>query len=311
MLAYFAAIQVGLPLLLIVAHALIPAGSWIGFLARVAALAIVIAAVALTGLWLFPPWWTPYVLLGLVALASWPAARRLRKANPRGRIWQATEILVAVVIVVWPGLQVVNAINGRAEQPGAIDLAQPLGAGRYLVMSGGHDLAINAHLMTLAPRFERYGGQSYAVDLIAIDGAGLRADGINPQDPARYVIYGVDVYAPCAGEVISAENGIADMPAGTRDREHMLGNHVLLDCDAAQVLLGHLAPGTVTVEAGDMIATGQVLGKVGNTGNTDEPHLHIHAQTRGTEDEPVNAQPLPITIEGQTLWRNMILDWRG
>ncbi|WP_051332823.1 M23 family metallopeptidase [Cucumibacter marinus] len=310
MLAYFAAIQVGLPLLLIVAHALIPAGSWVGFIARVAALAIVIAAVAMTGLWLFPPWWTPYALLVLVALASWPAARRLRSARQRGRIWQGAEILVALVIAVWPGLQVVNAMNGRADQPGAIDLARPLGDGQYLVMSGGHDLATNAHLMTLAPGFERYRGQSYAVDLIAVDGAGLRADGISPQDPAKYAIYGTDVIAPCAGEVISAENQVADMPAGTRDREHMLGNHVLLACDKAQVLMGHLAPGTVAVEVGDMVTTGQVLGKVGNTGNTDEPHLHIHAQTAGTGDEPVNAQPLPITIEGQTLWRNMILDWR-
>jgi murein DD-endopeptidase MepM/ murein hydrolase activator NlpD len=42
------------------------------------------------------------------------------------------------------------------------------------------------------------------------------------------------------------------------------------------VLYAHMQPGSVTVKAGAKVKRGDVLGKVGNTGNTQAPHLHLH-----------------------------------
>jgi hypothetical protein len=50
----------------------------------------------------------------------------------------------------------------------------------------------------------------------------------------------------------------------------------------------------LAVRAGDSVAVGEPLGRVGNTGNTGEPHLHIHAQRPGTQDAPLSGGPLPI-----------------
>jgi hypothetical protein len=83
-------------------------------------------------------------------------------------------------------------------------------------------------------------GQSYGVDLVRINRVGLRVQGLLPADPEAYLIYGDSVIAPCAGQVVVAEDGAADMPPPQVDRAHMVGNHVILECDSIWIVLGHL-----------------------------------------------------------------------
>lgn len=47
-------------------------------------------------------------------------------------------------------------------------------------------------------------------------------------------------------------------------------------------MMAHLSPGSIQVKVGDHVNVGQPIAKVGNSGNTTEPHLHIQAQTIGT-----------------------------
>jgi len=61
---------------------------------------------------------------------------------------------------------------------------------------------------------------------------------------------------------------------------------------------------SVRVVAGQELQTGERLGEAGNSGNTGEPHLHIHAQTPGTADAPLAGTPLPIRIGGRYRYRN-------
>jgi murein DD-endopeptidase MepM/ murein hydrolase activator NlpD len=136
---------------------------------------------------------------------------------------------------------------------------------------------------------------------------GLRADGFLPADPAQYAIFGTPVYAPCDGTVIRTENNREDMPPPLPDREVIPGNHVLLDCGEFIVLLAHFKKGSVAVGKGQTIETGQMLGEIGNSGNTNEPHLHIHAQRRGTGEMPLDGEPLWMTFEGKFLVRNQLV----
>ena len=85
---------------------------------------------------------------------------------------------------------------------------------------------------------------------------------------------------------------------------------MILECDGVWVLLAHLRRGSVRVVAGQELQTGERLGEAGNSGNTGEPHLHIHAQTPGSPGTPLNGQPIPIRVEGRTLLRNEVVDWR-
>lgn len=97
----------------------------------------------------------------------------------------------------------------------------------------------------------------------------------------RYRIYGQPVHAPCDGTVVSAADHIDDQEPGAIRYQPLYGNHVWIDTGAEIVKLAHLRPGTVTVSTGDPVRVGQVLGEVGNSGNSSEPHLHLHAERDG------------------------------
>ena len=130
------------------------------------------------------------------------------------------------------------------------------------------------------------------------------AGGILPHDPAAYVIYGASVHAPRVGGVLTAVDGIQEMRPPATDRRSMAGNHVILRCGGVWVLLGHLQRGSLAVRSGDTVAIDAPLGRVGNSGNTDEPHLHIHAQQPGPADAPLSGDPLPILFGATYPTRN-------
>lgn len=303
------ALQVGVPLVLIVLNATLPTASLAGLLLRSFAVALAIVYAALAGIWLFPPWWTPYVLgaLHLVGVAIAFGRARGRLARRWGWLrWG--ELGAAVLGAGALAALLMPAIRGRAVPPEAVDLAMPLGPGTYLVTSGGTTGAINAHLATLnLERARDFRGQSFAVDLIGIDGLGLHANGIGPRDPGAYVIYGTEIRAPCSGEVLAATDGLPDMTVPEVDRANLTGNHVLLGCGDYVVVLAHMAPGSVMVAPGQGVAQGEPIGRVGNSGNTGEPHLHIHVQRGMPGDAPISGEPTWFTIEGRFLVRNDIV----
>ena len=276
------------------------------FISIAALVATYILAIGIAGLWLVLPWWLP---IGYAAVIVWTIARRLsgseqRTPPPPTVRGLATTALIGAAATLLLGI-VGLAIAGRQSPGIPIDLSLPLGSGTYIVVNGGSQTLINAHVGTLeAERFARYRGQSYGVDLVRINRIGLRVSGLLPPDPAAYLIYGDPVLAPCQGRVVLAEDGAPDMPPPQADRAHMAGNHVILECGSLWIVLGHPQRGSVAVQAGQITEVGHVLGLVGNSGNTGEPHLHVHAQQPGSTIAPLSGEPVPIRLDGRYLVRN-------
>lgn len=270
-----------------------------------------IAAVALVVPWIFLPAWTRYFYLAatlILGIRSW--TRRRPYARPGVRhVWRALYAwaLAGVAILAWAiaGL----AVDGRRVPAGEVmNLACPLEAGTYLVASGGSRELVNGHLATLSPdpRFLPWRGQSYGVDLVEVDRVGRRAVGVSSPNPSDYFIYGQFVVAPCEGTVIAAVDDRPDMAVPMRDpdRTRLAGNHIVLACGAYEVLLAHLQPGSIRVAAGAAVSRGDLLGFAGNSGNSDEPHLHVSAQ-RPVEGAPaLGGQPVWISFDGVFPVRN-------
>ncbi len=76
----------------------------------------------------------------------------------------------------------------------------------------------------------------------------------------------------------------------------------MLDCDGVHIALAHLKRGSVRVQVGDTVQVGQPLGAVGNSGGSNEPHLHIHVQRPGTATAPMSGAP-PMLFAGSFLVR--------
>ena len=304
-------LQFALPLVLIGWMALAPQRTLFGFWIQSIASAAALWAMALLGIWLLPPWWAPYVFGAALAAAAGASLWRRRHFTSALPVtwgaWFVKVLFVAVSMGSTYGIAV--ALRSRTAPPErAVTLSFPLEPGAYLVVNGGSDINTNAHLMTLdasIPRFREWRGQSYGVDIVKLDALGLRARGVLPADPKAYRIYGARVLAPCAGQVVLAVDGLPDMQVPEVDRAHLAGNHVMLRCaepstnSIADVLLGHLRPASVQVRPGASVAVGDWLGSAGNSGNTGEPHLHVHAQRPGPAGAPLGGDPLPVVFDGR------------
>jgi hypothetical protein len=302
-------IQAIFPLALIGWLAFLPPRSTVGFWTQAISIAVALVAIGLTGIWTFPPWWTPYVFgaLVLASVVGGVVRSPTRSFLPRGSIgWLSAAGFLSLAL--YGANEIRIALPARAMPMGrSIDLSAPLGPGVYLVANGGAALSINAHAELLdqsVARHRPYWGTGHGVDLVAIDRWGLRADGIMPAAPGAYRIFGRPVIAPCAGVVVAAVDGLPDMSVPQVDSDHLAGNHVILRCAGADILLGHFRQGSLLVRVGQKLGVGEAIAQVGNSGNTSEPHLHINAQARGTADAPFSGAPIPIRIDGRYLVRN-------
>jgi hypothetical protein len=260
--------------------------------------------------WLLLPWYVPHVLMVIsISLAARTLAAAFKLWRPPDNYpqWLALSargaLVVASVCTLWLALQ------GRTPPAGTIiDLTFPLRSGHYYIANGGSTPLVNAHVELLSgDRARAYRGASYGIDILGLSALGNRARGLAPRDPAQYAIFGDAIYAPCEGVVIRVEDWLPDLAPPQVDRAHMPGNFVILECGDAgdvHVLLGHMRSGSVTVHPGDYVTTDNQLGEVGNSGNSDEPHLHVHAQRPGHLWDPFSGDPLPIRFEGRYLVRN-------
>lgn len=119
---------------------------------------------------------------------------------------------------------------------------------------------------------------------------------------------GVDISAPEGAAVLAVRSGTV-AETGWDDAD---GNYVLLDHgDGLTTLYGCLS--TVSVQTGDAVAQGDVLGAVGQTGVATGPHLHLEAAQDGALYDPLTwfpvlpetaLKPEAVTLQGLALTCN-------
>lgn len=159
----------------------------------------------------------------------------------------------------------------------------------WLVFWGGRTLGENYHAAVRSQRF--------AHDLVMVaDGRTHSGDGKALTD---YHCYGKPILAPADGIVVTATDSLPDQAIGSRDPLHAAGNHVVLDHGNREFsLLAHLQPHSLKVRAGQKVKRGDVLGLAGNSGNTSEPHLHVHLMNA---PRMADADGLPMPFDGYLL----------
>jgi hypothetical protein len=300
-----AVLQLVFPIVLLAWQAVRRERSGLGWILTTIAVGAYMVAALLAGLWLVAPQYLAVAFLtGSLALSAmrcpWPLRFRASMSLPDRFVLVARAIAAVLALgLVWV------AVESRRPPAQTVDLVFPLRDGTYYIANGGRNILTNAHVMTLDPRYSKHRGQSHGVDIVKLNPAGYRAHGLGPHDPQRYEIFGDVVYAPCEGIVARVEDWLPDLAPPDVDRTHLPGNFVLLECDDdVHVLLAHLRSASVRVHPGDYVTIITELGEVGNSGNSTEPHLHIHAQRPARIWNPFIGDPLPILLDGRYLVRN-------
>ncbi len=247
------------------------------------------------GVWLRPL----FILLFILATIS--GYRRIQPPEKPLSKWQ-TYLNVGIglfIIVMMAGLSW-QTLVGYAAPEEAIALESPLRDGRFFIVQGGSSPFINGHFH-VSP-------QNFALDVVALNGLGIRADLFgDSEDLEIYEIFGETLYSPCEGVVIMAVDEHPDLTPPNTDVENLAGNHVVIECHKVEVVLAHMKAGSVRVAEGDEVTTETVLGQVGNSGNTSEPHLHIHLERGGVAGEILDGEGVAMQLNGRFLKRGQII----
>jgi hypothetical protein len=169
-------------------------------------------------------------------------------------------------------------------------------------------------------------GQRYAYDFIKVDrrrGAHFHPAGtmrqlfIGARTTDAYA-WGAAIHAPFDAEVVRADDGLPERswihPVREAVRQvrnaatftpsrlqAVLGNAVILRSGGVYAAFAHLAPGTVEVAVGQRVGTGDLIGRVGHTGNSTSPHLHFQLMDSA---ELMSARGIPCAFRSYEVERD-------
>jgi hypothetical protein len=163
-------------------------------------------------------------------------------------------------------------------------------------------------------------GQRYAYDLVRTDHRpGFH---LHPAGTMRSLLiggrtrdcygWGQPVHAAFGGVIVQTVDGVAECQwlhvvreswlavkttlAFARrglDPARLAGNHVIMATGGTYALYAHLAPGSVAVRRGQQVGAGEVIGRVGHTGNSTAPHLHFQLMDSA---DPLRARGIPCAF---------------
>ena len=162
----------------------------------------------------------------------------------------------------------------------AVVVAPPL-KGSGWVAGNGCCSPINAHRgATLSIDGTAHAAERFAIDFVQLGANSALAQGDATQNES-FGYYGDEIYAVAPGKVVAVQDDQPTQLPGVLPPGQTVqtagGNYVVVDIGKGRyAFYAHMQPDSLKVKLGDTVKTGQVLGLLGNTGNTDGAHLHFH-----------------------------------
>jgi Peptidase family M23 len=178
----------------------------------------------------------------------------------------------------------IGRVSLRARKP--VELGPPVRGGIWVAAEGCCDFDTHHRRGLLVVNGNEVVSQRFAIDWIKVD----RKHRAWVGDPARlssYRNYGKPLIASARGKVMVARDQFPNQPPPNNPTPPSVpdlpGNVVVLRVGPGIYLTyAHMVPGSVRVHVGERVRRGQVLGRLGNSGNSATPHLHLQVQsTRG------------------------------
>ena len=183
-------------------------------------------------------------------------------------------------------------------------LESPLGEGMWIAARGPSNES--GHRRALIPTEGRaYLAQRFAIDFMKV-GMDRRVtpDNHGSKNESWYG-YGNEVYAVANATVVRIMDSLPDNVPLSSDRvvpitsETVGGNYVILKLqEGLYAFYAHLKPNSIRVKIGQKVRKGQVIGLLGNSGNSDAPHLHFHL---ASAPSPLGAEGIPFVFKSHSV----------
>jgi hypothetical protein len=183
----------------------------------------------------------------------------------------------------------------RVDKRPALVVAPPLRGTGWVVGAACCD-ALTAHRSAVLPiNGALRVAERFAIDFIQVNPQGFLFSG--PLTAlSSYPFFGTDVLSATSGTVVGVVDNRPETPPGTLPigitAAQAGGNYVVVAVGGGRyAYYAHLQPGSIVVRPGQQVRVGQKLALLGNSGNSDAPHLHFHIMDGPS---PLNSNGLPF-----------------
>jgi hypothetical protein len=206
------------------------------------------------------------------------------------KTWKRLDVCITLVVsglcVFFPLAQFLTGETYPSDlnaTPGALYVRLPLNE-KVVIAWGGDDIKTNYHAA--------YPAQRWAYDLV------ISPHSLGSKNLLDYGCFGKDILAPVSGEIRTAHDGANDRipDEDAADIQGAFGNYIVIKPNGTddRLVIAHLKKGSILVKRGDSVAEGVPIAQCGNSGNSTEPHVHIHYVKLHQHDNEILMTGLPL-----------------
>ncbi len=175
------------------------------------------------------------------------------------------------MVMAWPFCWFLNI--GSLQYPAKIEHTKPQVSiyspfSEDVIVGWGGDTMSTNNPHVKVP-FERW-----AYDLI------MKPHSIHSKKLTDYGVFNKEIISPVKGTIIGVYDQEKDSTPGKEEKKTMMGNYIFIKIQETKtyLVLAHIKKDSIMVKEGQLVDVGTPLAKVGNSGSSSEPHLHIHHQ---------------------------------
>ncbi len=183
----------------------------------------------------------------------------------------------------------------------------PFRNGAYLITDGGNSKIsrlMNYHFHSpVHKRKQTNHSMLYATDIVKMRD---QVKKFLPPENTDYPIFGEDIYCPMEGRVVKVVNDVEDNIPYIGNYPYNTGNTVVLKHGRYYLLLGHLRKGSISLKPGDNVNRMDLIGKAGNSGMSERPHLHMQLMRSQGEDY-WKGQGISMQFRARNLFKNRLI----
>lgn len=185
---------------------------------------------------------------------------------------------------LYPGhvVQVGGTLSVSTAKP--VVIGPPLAGDDWVASNGLDPAALNAHSDVVIPVGGRvHSAETFGIDFVGVDPTTMQSYRGDPALNTSYLAFGKPLIAVADAKVVQVVSDQPDLtpmgPPEIATISDAAGNSVVLDLGhGVFALYAHMEHASATVKVGDTVKKGQVIGRLGNSGNTSEAHLHFQLQ---------------------------------
>lgn len=235
------------------------------------------------------------IILFLILIISF----RIRQRNTHTNASTYSKVayfIVSTLLTVFLLNITIQHIKANYEKSEEINLYFPFKNGSYYIKSGGSNKWLNYH-RSLDTIYHK------AFDIIKINKYGYSGNSVFKPASRKedLYIYSDSVFSPINGKIVDIINSEKDHHIGNQnDFKDLQANGIAIESNGYIIELIHFKQNSIHLNVGDSIKPGEFIGLIGNSGQSGQPHLHIHALNM--ELEPVN-----ILFNGKSYQYNDII----